>query len=263
MRAWLLLPLLVPLVASADVSTPGKSAGRSSEPPVLEYVGPAEGAPEAQWHFSEYKRGDTVFRLPASGALGVVKVLEPAIVDGRHDRYYLVAVPDPDYGELRVFGGDLTPFEFQISPALVTVAFGADFKIHVRSLHRGELVLEPAGQGYLSRRGGNVTAELVEHVAPVPLIKVGSHPEACADFWDIYVSVVDGVPRQALALYGVADPPAMSTPTVKFDARAGTAVVTTRTVEDDKSPARIKRTRYHFDGRVFVDVSKRAATRSK
>ena len=41
----------------------------------------------------------------------------------------------------------------------------------------------------------------------MPLVKVTSRPEACADYWDIYVVVVDGVPRNALELDGLADPP--------------------------------------------------------
>ncbi len=261
MRAPLLL-LLVPAIALADASTPTKTAAPA--PRVLEYSTSAEGVPNPEWHFTEYKPGETVFPVSSGGELVIVKALEPAVVDGRHDRYYLVRQGGQDRGERRVFGGDLTPFAFANSfdRALVTVAFGADFKIHVRSVGTpNELVLEPAGQAYLSQRGGNVSAELVENVAPVPLIKVSSRPEACSDFWEIYVSVVGGVPRQALALYGVADPPAMQSSTVKL-ARDGTAVVTTRTSEDEKT-VRLKRTRYRFDGRVYVDVSKRASTRSK
>ncbi|MCU1280060.1 MAG: hypothetical protein JWM53_3606 [bacterium] len=159
-------------------------------------------------------------------------------------------------------GCDLHPLVFDIDGQRVTVGFDAsassDYKIHVRAAG-GELVLEAAGQGYLSRKGGNVSAELVANVAPVPLIKVGSHPEACADFWDVYVSVVDGVPRQALALYGVADPPAMSSSTVKL--AGDTAVVTTR-ISEDETHTRTKRTRYRWNGSVFVE-SKRVSTSSK
>ena len=45
--------------------------------------------------------------------------------------------------------------------AAVTVGFGADFQIHVHVVGGGDLAVEPAGQGYLSRKGGNVSAELV------------------------------------------------------------------------------------------------------
>jgi hypothetical protein len=153
------------------------------------------------------------------------------------------------------------PTSVTVGDRAVTVGFGDDWKIHVRVAGGGELVLEPAGQAYVGRDVLRVQAELAANVAPVPLVKVSSRPEACADFWEIYVSVVDGVPRKALELYGLADPPAMATPSVKF-APDGTAVVTLRTEEDEKH-VRTKRTRYRFDGRVYVDVSKRAGTKSK
>ncbi|HEX9103424.1 MAG TPA: hypothetical protein VF997_14530 [Polyangia bacterium] len=143
----------------------------------------------------------------------------------------------------------------------VTVGWGDDGKIHVRVIGGGELVLEPAGRAYVAEDALRFAAELAPDVAPVPLVKVSSRPEACSDYFDIYVSVVDGVPRQALALFGAADPPAMQSSTVRFT-RDGGAVVTTRTSEDDKL-VRTRRTRYRFDGRVYVDVSKRAGTRSK
>jgi hypothetical protein len=96
----------------------------------------------------------------------------------------------------------------------------------------------------------------------VPLVKIASRPEACSDYWEIYVSVVVGVPQNALELDGLADPPSMSTPSVKFSGDG--AVVTTRTSEDDEGKkVRVTRTRYRFDGHVYADVSKRAGTRSK
>jgi hypothetical protein len=156
-------------------------------------------------------------------------------------------------------GCDLTPLAFDVDGTRVTVGFDAhDYKIHVRAAG-GELVLEAAGQGFMSRQGGNVTAELVGNLAPVPLVKVASRPEACSDYWEVYVSVVGGVPRQALALYGLADPPAMSSSTAKFSG-AG-AVVTTRTAEDE-THTRNKRTRYRWNGSTYVE-SKRPAPTSK
>ena len=167
-------------------------------------------------------------------------------------------------------GGEITatpanvldsPYRFQIDGRAVTVGFERDFKIHVRVAGGGELVLEAAGQGYLSRKGGNVSATLL-HKAPIPLLEIASRPEACSDYWEIYVSVVDGVPRKALELDGLADPPSMATPSVRFD--GDRAVVTTRTAEDeDGKKVRVTRTRYRFDGRVYVDVSKRARPVSK
>src|SRR5690242_10744269 len=93
----------------------------------------------------------------------------------------------------------------------VTVALEADDQIHVRVAGGGELVLEPAGRAYVGRDAWKVEAALVTRNVPVPLVKVSSRPEACSDYWDIYVSVVDGTPRKALALYSVADPPTMQT----------------------------------------------------
>lgn len=143
----------------------------------------------------------------------------------------------------------------------VTVALASDDKIHVRVSGGGELLLEPAGRAYVGRDAWKVEAALVTREVPVPLVKVSSRPEACSDYWDIYVSVVDGVPRNALELDSVADPPAMQTSTVKLG-RDGTAVVTVRTEEDGKH-VRTTRTRYRFDGRVYVAVPKRGSTHSK
>ena len=151
--------------------------------------------------------------------------------------------------------------ELAVGDRTVTVGFGADDKIHVRVAGGGELTLEPAGRAYVARDQWKVDAALAGDVAPVPLVKVSSRPEACSDYWDIYVSVVDGVPRAALALYSMADPPSMQTSTVKL-ARDGSAVVTVRTEEDGKH-VRTTRTRYRFDGRVYVAVPKRGAARSK
>jgi hypothetical protein len=176
-----------------------------------------------------------------------------AVVDG-----------DDEHPRLRT-GCDRAPFHFDVAGRRVTVGFADDYKIHVRlDGTRDELVLDPAGQGYLSRQGGNVSALVVDGIAPVPLIKLASRPEACADFWDIYVSVVDGVPRKALELFGVADPPAMMSSTVKF--ARDEAVVTTRTSEDEGGHARIKRVRYRWNGTVFAQIvptSKRAPGVSK
>src|SRR4051794_31179463 len=159
-------------------------------------------------------------------------------------------------------GCDLTPLSFDVDGQRVTVGFERDYKIHVRA-DKGELVLDAAGQGFMSRTRGNGTAQPPRaRRAPGPPLELGSRPEACSDYWDVYVSVVGGVPRQALALYGLADPPAMSSSTAKL--AGDTAVVTTRTAEDEKH-TRVKRTRYRWNGSAYVEiaVSKRAATRSK
>ena len=112
------------------------------------------------------------------------------------------------------------PTSVAVGNRTVTVGFGEDWKVHVRVAGGGELVLEPAGQAYVGHDVLNVTAALAPNVAPVPLVKVSSRPEACADYWDVYVSIVDGVPRDALELYGLADPPSMATPSVSSTATA-------------------------------------------
>ena len=73
------------------------------------------------------------------------------------------------------------PTSLQVGDRAVTVGFGADWKIHVRVAGGGELVLEPAGQAYVGHDVLNVKADLAGDVAPVPLVKVSSRPEACAD----------------------------------------------------------------------------------
>jgi hypothetical protein len=153
------------------------------------------------------------------------------------------------------------PSQLTVGDRAVTVGFGPDWKIHVRVTGGGELVLEPAGQAYVARDVWNVSAEVVAKGVPVPLVKVSSRPEACSDFWDIYVSIVDGIPRKALELDGVADPPAMQTSTVKF--AGADAVVTTRTSEDEEH-TRTTRSRYRWNGTVYeTHGSKRATTSSK
>jgi hypothetical protein len=247
------LLMLVPALALADASTPPpppppKAGPAPAAPTTIEYTQSADGT---QTQATAYAPGTSLFTVDGG---------RPVRVLDRRDRDYLVE----DRGQRRTVAFvELTPFAFAIDGRTVTVGFGADFKIHVRVQGGGDLALAAAGQGYLSQKGGNLTAALVAHAAPVPLVEVGSHPEACADFWDIYVSAVAGVPRQALALYGVADPPAMQESTAKFDARAGSAVVTTRTTADEGAPTRTKRTRYRFDGSVYVEVSKRPAGGSK
>jgi hypothetical protein len=189
------------------------------------------------------------------GLKGAKPTTEPRVLEYWVDS----GATKPHCAPMTESGCDLSPLAFETGGQRVTIGFDIhDLKIHVRGA-QGELVLEAAGQGFMSRKGGNVSAELVTNVAPVPLLKVSSRPEACADYWDVYVSVVDGVPREALALYGLADPPAMSSSTVKF--AGDTAVVTTRTAEDE-THTRTKRTRYRWNGTVFVE-SKRAPARSK
>src|SRR5437879_4274125 len=101
------------------------------------------------------------------------------------------------------------PTSFTVGDRAVTVGWGDDGEIHVRVSGGGDLVLKPAGRGYVAEDGLRFHAELAANVAPVP-----------------------------------ADPPSMSSSTVKF--AGDTAVVTTRTAEDE-THTRTKRTRYRWN----------------
>lgn len=142
----------------------------------------------------------------------------------------------------------------------VTVGFGSDGKIHVRVRGGGELVLEPAGRAYVGKEALRVEATMASG-APVPLVKVSSRPEACSDYWDIYVSVVGGVPRKALEVYGIADPPVMQTPTAKLS--GATATITTRETDEEGAHVKIRRTRWRWNGTVYEPLSKRLNSVSK
>lgn len=245
-RPWLLL-VCVPLVARGDASTPAKTGGA----PALASIEYAKSDGDGRIEATRYPPGTRLF-LASDGR-------PAAVVERRSDTEYVVDVA----GEKRTLPFvALTPFAFDLGGGAVTVGFDAQFRIVVRA--KAALVLDAAGQGYLSRKGGNVSATLVDGIAPLPLIKLASRPEACSDFWEIYVSVVDGVPRKALELGGVADPPVMMSSTVKF--ARNQAVVTTRTTEEDGGRTRTRRARYRWNGTVFepiVTASKRAPTVSK
>lgn len=263
-RPWLLL-WLVPAVARADVTAPSPPAARAAAAPTtLEYTGPAEGAPPPrQWVYTEYPPGARLFVAADGRPVRVARPAEPAEVGGRHDRWYVV---DDAGRRARRFGGELTPLRFVVDGRVVTVFLGADYRVHVHAPPAPDLVLRPAGEAYLGVRGGKVSAAVVAGAAPgVELLRVASRPEACANYWEDYVSVAGGAPHVALALDGVADPPAFATPTVEFDVRAGRAVVTTRIAEEENGPTRATRRRYRWNGTTFVASpgSKRAPRLSK
>jgi hypothetical protein len=253
---WSLLLLFVSLSSSAlafaDASTPGKAPGAVASGPAVPTVIEYDQAPDGTFTGTEYRPGMRLFLAADATPVTVAQV--------RGDKYEVV----DEAGRRRTLPVvALTPFAFTVGGTRVTVAFREDFKIEVRG--KGTLALDPAGRGYIYNKGGNVSAVLVEGVAPVPLLKVSSRPEACSNYWDSYVSIVDGVPREALTLDGVADPPVSQSSSAKFDARAGTAVVTTSVTEDEDKPAKKTRKRYRWNGSVFVDQgrSKRAASESK
>lgn len=156
------------------------------------------------------------------------------------------------------------PVAVSVGGVAVRVFFGADERIHVRAPGHPDLTLVPAGRAYLGAPERTFKVALVgTAVTGVPLLRISSRPEACSDYWDDYVSIAGGAPHVVLELAGVADPPAFSEPSVKFDAAAGTAVVTTRVTEDEGARPRVTRRRYRWNGTAFVPLSKRAAAASK
>src|SRR4029077_11897900 len=107
----------------------------------------------------------------------------------------LLFVPLVAHGDASAPGAPRSPEPVALFPAStagyeVSVGFGTDGKIHVRVRGGGELVLEPAGQAYVGKEALKVDATMASG-APAPLVKVSSRPEACSDYWEIYVSVVD------------------------------------------------------------------------
>jgi hypothetical protein len=130
-------------------------------------------------------------------------------------------------------------------PEVATLSFSAGFQLRLMVIKNGtavELELEPAGQGFLSQKGGWGALAFVGN-AGIPLLRIDSRPEACSDFTVTYVSDVGGKLQPALVLNGLADPPNHSIPSVKFDAKTKTAVVTqTNSEEDDKGRTHSKKT---------------------
>jgi hypothetical protein len=253
-------------VAWGDTST-GKTTGRtaSEQPRTIEYHAPDGKAADADFRFSELKKGDRVW-LAATGAPVTITEVLGRERDG--DRVNLrYGVRRPDGSEAKVFGGDLTPLRVEADldgdgkPEVAILSFSASFQLRVMVIKNGsaaELELEPAGQGYLSQKGGWGALAFVGD-AGIPLLRIDSRPEACSDFTVTYVSDVGGKLQPALVLTGLADPPNHSIPSVKFDAKTKTAVVTqTNSEEDDKGRTHSKRTltRYRLepDG-VFREVA--------
>ncbi len=190
-----------------------------------------------------------------------VKILEVSsdlvAVDGRTDRWYRVAA-EGKAGY--VFGDGLTSARFEDDfdgdgqSELATVAFTADHKIRVR-IADTFVDLQPAGQAYVQRKGGHAYPDVVKKsAAGVPLVHVDSHVEACADVADIWVSWVDRKPRIALELWGLIDPPTMSTYKVQFTKKG--ALVTHSHVEQENAPPVKSTQTWPLDGGVFTRPSR-------
>ena len=140
---------------------PGKAGKTVAAPALIEYYQPSDGGPTAPPSTRRARRSISCPTAPAwsSRAAG--------------GRAYLVksgGFPSkPTFLEV-------TPYGFVIGGKPVTVGFGEDFQIHVRAAGGGELAVEAAGQGFLSRKGGNVSAELVDKGVPAPFIKISLAP---------------------------------------------------------------------------------------
>ena len=220
------------------------------------------------YDFSQWESGDrvatarsTALRAEADGTAPIVRDLELGVevevrervearrrLDGRVGQWYRVAA---EAEEGYVFGGDLTPFAYRVDldgdgkTDAATVSFGPDFeiKIRVRDGLQGqtsELELRATGGAYIGVRGGDI--EVFAHprtMAGIPLLEVRSFVEACADYTHRFVSYTrddDGaVPRLALELAGLTDPPTFATFEASFDAaNLGVTVDEKVVTEDDE-----------------------------
>lgn len=226
------------------VTTAAVSLARADEPSQIYYSRPSDEKrrAEADHAFSEWPVGTTLCDVDDGATFVVSAIGAKGTLDGRVDRYYEVT-PQAGGPTRKVFGGRLTALCFNADldgdaqADHAQVFFTSEFKIRVRA-RGGTLDIEPRGGAYLSRVGGPATAVLLDtKVAGVPLLKVGSRPEACSDYGDYYVSFDQaGAPHLALAVEGLADPPTHVTPTLRFDPRAGTATVTMKYENEDDKP---------------------------
>jgi hypothetical protein len=262
MRAFA-LTLLFAATAMADTSI---GRGKPPAATVLSYTAPTGDKPDdAAIAFTELQPGQVVY-----DCLGVEWTVIEAQERGREgslvNRWYLVI--DGVGNRTRKFGGHLTSLRLQRDldgdgrPETVLIFFGGDFQIQVRVVGVNEpLVLPAAGGAYLSQKGGNASLAFVDaKLTGLPLVRVDSKPEACADWSETYVSFVDGKLRVALAVSGLTDPPVFATPKVKFDAHARTAVVTLESVEEDDRGRRHRSravTHYTLEDGVYREVTAR------
>ena len=220
------------------------SLARSDEPLQIRYSMPSGERPhaDAEYSFSQWSVGTTLCRVEDGAPFVVKGVGARARLDGRVDQQY-EGTGGSGGAQETVFGGQLTPLCFVAdldgdtrATEHVQVFFTRDFKIRVQA-PGGMLDIEPRGGAYLASVGGPASAQLVDaKVAGIALLKVGSHPEACSDYGDYYVSFDKGVPKLALSVEGLADPPTHVTPTLRFDPRAGTATVTMKYDNEGEKP---------------------------
>lgn len=248
------------------------------------------GVDEANLRQSPAADAAVVTTLPLGAAVQVLKRGEERLKVGEYvNHWYQVTYLDtkgtpasgddvPVTGWL--FGNTLTPFRFEADldgdgeQEVATVVMSADFKIRVRVLEPrvkpprrvSSVDITPAGQGYLSVKGGPATAKLVStKSAGLALLQVDSSPEACGDYRTAYVSYtvpgkkkgVLGRAKVALELDGLSDPPVHSSYKVSFQPRQKELTVARTNTEEDESGKETKtteRTRYKLADGVFFEV---------
>lgn len=208
-------------------------------------------------------KGAVLAKLSLGDAVETVGEPGPRVKeDGLINRWYKVKAGGK---EGHVFGGFLTPFAITADfdgdkkDETATVSFSSGMKILVRVRDGEETVsdveLQPAGEGFLSRKGGVVSAKLLPaDKMGTPLVELGSHIEACGDYWDAYVSYTGGKAREALKLTGVSDPPVSQTQAVTFS--ANTAEVEETVVEPDEKGTeqkKVTKTKRPFKNGVFEE----------
>ena len=185
--------------------------------------------------------------LPMGAAVTVREAGEVGKVNDRVDAWYRVEGNGADGRKLTgwAFGGALTPLRFAADldgdgeEEIATVSIGWDFKVRVlEPAVKGDgrvatYDLEPAGRSVLGTAGGSASARLVlAREAGLALLQIDSRPEACADFWTVYLSYAApggkaGMPgklRAALSLSGLVDPPVATTYEVVFQPGAHKAI---------------------------------------
>lgn len=223
-----------------------------------------------------YEAAGAASKVVAKLATGTaVEVMEVGtVVDrvgGRMDGWYRVEAGDRAGW---MHGSQLTPFAWrddfdgdggeEVITVFMEPAFAIRVLVYEPELKAGQhswLDLDPAGQAFMSVRGGEATAEhLKAKVASIPLVHVHSGPEACSDYADWWVSYRSpgpgrmGLLRVALETAGMTDPPVFHTPVVELSGSRKIAVVTTTSVSDEGQEPTVQKVTWKLiDGVYYAE----------